>query len=191
MLMFGYISECDASKGLARVNFVADGIVSDWLPMAVIKSKDDKFTYAFDINEHVCCLMEDNMSNGVILCAIYDGKNEAGGNKDKVSITFSDGGTVEYDRANSKLTVNTSGEVDITASKVSISGDLEVSGKIEAQGNIESLTGNLTAAIKVSAANIEATVDVKAGTAGVTPISLLLHKHISSAPTTPTGPAIP
>jgi phage baseplate assembly protein V len=188
MLMFGYISECDASKGLARVNFAADGIVSDWLPIAVTKSKDDKFTYAFDINEHVCCLMEENMSNGVILCAIYDGKNEAGGNKDKVSITFSDGGIVEYDRSNSKLTVNTSGEVDITASKVSISGDLEVSGKIEAQGNIESLTGNLTAAVKVSAANIEATADVTAG-AGV--ISLLLHKHISAAPASPTSPAIP
>jgi phage baseplate assembly protein V len=188
MLLYGYISECDPAKGLARVEFRQDGIVSDWLPMAVTNSKDNKYTFAFDINEHVCCLMEDNMSNGVILCAIYDSTNEAGGNKDKVKITFSDGGSVEYDRASSKLTIDTSGEVDITASKVKITGDLEVSGEVKAQGNIESTTGNLTAAVKVSAANIEATADVTAG-AGV--ISLLLHKHISAAPASPTSPAIP
>jgi len=182
MLMFGYISECDASKGLARVNFAADGIVSDWRPMAVTKSKDDKFTYAFDINEHVCCLMEDNMSNGVILCAIYDGKNEAGGNKDKVSITFSDGGTVEYDRASSKLTVNTSGEVDITASKVAISGDLEVSGQIKANGNIESTAGDM------KALNVEGTLEVKA-LAGT--VKLSTHTHTSAAPGSPTTPPIP
>ena len=118
MLKFGNICDIDAAKGLARVEFDDDGITSAWLPVVTLGSSANKYSHAFDVNEHVACLMDENAENGVIIGAIYSKAAQPdGGNKDKVRVKFSDGAEMQYDRAASKLTVkvNTT-ELDVTAS---------------------------------------------------------------------------
>lgn len=119
MLKFGIISEVDASKGLARVNFDDDNIVSGWLPVSVQKGLNDKFFAMPDVNEHVWCVMDDNAENGVIGGSIYSAASQpAGGGADLVAVQFSDNNRVEYDRANHKLTIT----VGDSVLKVSQSG---------------------------------------------------------------------
>lgn len=43
----------DAAKGLAKVHFQDDDVPSGWLPMSVQKSLKDKYSFPFDVNEHV------------------------------------------------------------------------------------------------------------------------------------------
>lgn len=106
MLKYGIISEVDTSKGLARVTFDDDGIVSGWLPVSVPKSLNDKFFAMPDVNEHVWCVMDDNAENGVIGGSLYSTVSQPiGGGADIVAVRFSDGTRVEYDRAGHKLTV--------------------------------------------------------------------------------------
>ena len=106
MLKFGIISEVDTSKGLARVNFDDDNIVSGWLPVSVPKVLNDKFFAMPDVNEHVWCVMDDNAENGVIGGSIYSAASQpVGGGADLVAVQFSDGSRVEYDRIGHKLTI--------------------------------------------------------------------------------------
>lgn len=185
MLKFGKITDIDAGKGLAKVSFEEDGIVSDWLKVGVLKSKDDSYSFMFDTDEHVACVMDENCENGVIVCAVYDeNKQPDGGNKDKVRVKFSDGASVEYDRSNNTLTIDgikkaiiNTEEATITASsKVKIecddnefTGDLKVGGKLEVTGNIKSTGGD-----------VENSLSIKLGT----------HKHtgVQSGPSNTAGP---
>lgn len=116
MLKFGNICDIDAAKGLARVEFDDDGITSAWLPIVTSGTSGNKYSHAFDVNEHVACMMDENAENGVIVGAIYSAAAQPdGGNKDKVRVVFSDGASVEYDRAASKLSVKVgTTELDIT-----------------------------------------------------------------------------
>lgn len=106
MLKFGNISEIDAAKGLARVEFDDDGIVSGWLSLLAKKSKDETEHYPLDVKEHVCCLMDERCENGVILGAIYS-KDEKPGltSKDKFGIKYKSGDEESYDRQDRKKLV--------------------------------------------------------------------------------------
>lgn len=118
MLKFGNISEVDASKGLARVKFTDDDMVSGWLPVLVLKSKDDSYSFAFDVDEHVACHMDERCEMGYIAGAIYDSnKKPDGGNADKLRVKFKDGTIMEYDRSAKKLTVDAAGDVVIKAAQ--------------------------------------------------------------------------
>lgn len=176
MLKFGIISEMDPQKGVARVKFEDDDIVSDWLRISVpntIQNKDERW---FDVNEPVWCIMDDDMENGVIGGAYYhEGNVPAVGNKDKRVVTFSDGTSVEYDRSSSTLTVNctgtvnvvcTSGQVTVDTPTASFTGDVEIGGGLSVT-NAANFDGSLTAQ-----GQIESMTQVKVGLIGLT-----THKH--------------
>ena len=98
-LRFGYVSDYDASRHMARVIFPElDDLVSGWLPIIVEHSrrdfmKDGKEHYCqchhnqgnivehhdelyLEVNEHVACLMQGSgTESGVILGCIYDEGN--------------------------------------------------------------------------------------------------------------------
>jgi len=116
MLKFGNICDIDAAAGLARVQFDDDGVTSAWLPIAFPNTLQNKYAWAFDVNEHVACLMDDEAENGVIIGAIYSKAEQPDdGDADKVRVVFSDGASVEYDRAASKLAVKVgTTELDVT-----------------------------------------------------------------------------
>lgn len=182
-LKFGNISDVDAEKGLARVDFDDDDIVSAWLPMLVLKSKSDKYSYCFDVDEHVACMMDDNCEDGVIMGAIYDKNNKPdGGNKDKVRVKFNDGTAVEYDRKKNKLLVEVKGDIEFKADKTvtidcpdnTIKGKLTVEQDVTFQGKLD-VTNDISSNAKVKAtAGVESQADV---TAGGGTIALLTHKH--------------
>lgn len=184
MLKFGKISDIDASKGFAKVNFDDDGIVSQWIPIAVAKSKNDSFSFMFDVDEHVACLMDERCEQGIVIAAIYDkNKQPDGGNKDKIRVKFSDGASVEYDRSTSTLTIDAvkdvvvncetatitaSSKVTVDCSDSEFTGDVTIGGKLEVTDGIESNQGiTATGDIQTTGGDVKAP-------GGIT---LLLHKH--------------
>ena len=137
MIRFGKISEVDNDKGLFRVSFPEDKIVSPWMSGVVPNTKETKYSSPYDINEHVVCLMDDHGDRGVILGAIYSKASQPTIVGGKHGVEFSDGTTVEFDPATGKLTIDAQGEVAISAApKVTITGNLEVSGFIKANGEV-------------------------------------------------------
>lgn len=99
MLRFGKITEYDGAKGLARVQFEEDGVVSDWIPISVQQSKDTKFSAPLDVDEHVCCLMDSTGDIGVVLGAIYSqDETPEGGSQDVYCVEFKNGDRIEYNR---------------------------------------------------------------------------------------------
>ena len=206
MLKFGYITELDVAKGMVRVNFTDDGIVSNLLPVSVPASKEDKYSFPFVINEHVWCLMDDNCEFGVVGGAIYSDKETPPSGADKQTIVVNIGGSklsLEINRQTGELTldgkgnvtVKTIGEVDIQATKVTITatttevtGALAVAGALTAAsfGGASAGGGPMTAPNGIESAGTISGSQIKAGA-----IDLALHKHTSAAPGNPTSPPIP
>jgi len=197
MLKFGIISEVDAPNGKARVQFPdADGIVSNWLPVSSPKTLKDKFSIPFDVNEHVWCLMDDELEFGVIGGAIYSKTETPGdlGDADVIGINFEQGLHIEYTRStrilsitgDNKFTVNVSGDVtvqsatkvkviaplvEITAASITASGNLTVAGTVQAAG-FSGVAGAGGAGDMTVQGSITATGEITAGT-----IPLKTHKH--------------
>jgi phage baseplate assembly protein V len=188
MIRFGKVTERDNAKGLVRVEFQEDGIVSMWIPAIQARTGRDKFFSLPDVNEHVACMMDEYAEEGVVLGAIYSKKAQPAINGDDITgVEFEDGSSVQFDRATGTITVNTQGDVIINATGnvtvttplTTVDGDLTVTGNLNAQGN---MSGGGT--IQASG-NIESTGgDVKAPGG----ISLLLHKHPTAAPGPPSPP---
>lgn len=189
MHKFGTISEVDENTGRFRVRFDDQDIVSGWLPAMVKNTLNNQDEAWFDINEHVICLMDENLDHGVILGSFYS-KNETPvvKNKDIRSVTFSDGSFIKFDRVAKKLTISCEGDVEVVkavnvnikaSTKIKLDSDVEVTGKLTVTNDIESQTGIIKASLG----------DVKAGP---TSVSLLTHVHAgvtsgiaSTAPPTP------
>jgi phage baseplate assembly protein V len=213
MLKFGLICEVDPAKGLAKVHFQDDDVPSGWLPMSVQKSLKDKYSFPFDVNEHVWCLMDEHCEYGVIGGAIYNDQDQpAGTGEGKLVIQFADNSTIEYDRNNKTLSLLIKGDIKVIADeKVSVEckeAEIKVTNtatvtanevNIEAQGNATvkassvkidtpnaQATGNLDVTGNITAAAVTASGDVKAGA-----ISLLTHKHTAPSGGGPTTPSIP
>lgn len=132
MLRYGRISEVDADKGLSKVTFREDGIVSDWMPMIVPKSKGDSYIWTLEINQEVACMMDQHQERGVILGSIYSRDLQpVDSGDDVVAISFSNGDFIKYDRGSGQMELKASGGV-------SIEGDLSVEGRVDATGNVTS-----------------------------------------------------
>lgn len=139
MLRFGNISAIDVAKGYARVTFLDDNVVSDWLQVVTLGSLQNKYFHTFDINEQVACLMDENMEDGVILGAIFsDSISPDGANKDIVRVKFPDDSSIEYNRNTHEYNIDIKGKINITAQTeinitsplTNIDGDLTVTGTI-------------------------------------------------------------
>lgn len=212
MLKFGVISEIDASKGLARVFFGEDDFVSGWLKVSVPRSGSSKFSFPYDINEHVYCIMDEDWEYGVVAGAIYDESNlpidPAAG---IMSWDFADGSTIIYDHNSHTLNINIEGDVNIncksanltskdelkvSAAKISfisaeteVTGVLKVSGAAIIQGTVSmgGLGGIEGASVdggssEIKIGKLTASGDIIAGD-----ISLLNHLHTSATPGSPTS----
>lgn len=190
MLRFGTISEVDANKGLARVKFPEDGIVSGWLPVLQKNTLKNKHSHTYDVDEHVACLMDGNAENGVIMGAVYS-KNELPGAVKGANIEgvqFDDGTKIKYDRSAKVLTVDCAGDVTVICKNATIQADTKVEiecADIQLKGDV-TVTGNLTAS-----GDMEATGDIKTTTGDISTstgdvsagvIKLKLHKHAGVTP---------
>jgi phage baseplate assembly protein V len=161
MLRFGNISAIDVAKGYARVTFLDDNVVSDWLQVVTLGSLQNKFFHTFDINEQVVCLMDDNLEDGVILGAIFsDNIAPDGANKDVVRVKFPDNSSIEYNRNTHEYNIDIKGKINITAeSDINITSETKV--------NITSETASISAVTaEVEATNVTVTgiVDITGAT---------------------------
>lgn len=132
MLKFGIISDVDPTKGLVRVNFDDDEIVSNWIPVSFPRTSEDEFAFSYDANEHVWCIMDEHCENGVVGGSIYDAKKKPSlGAPDLFYIKFKDGTVIKYDRAAHALTITiNNASYNLTASGHGISNGSETLKKI-------------------------------------------------------------
>ena len=156
---FGIVSE--AKPGFAKVFFKEDGLPSDWLPVLVRTSMKDKESWILNINEHVVCLCDEYLEDGVILGAIHSDPEppDSGAAASKFRQVFEDGTYVEYDKESHILTANVQGSVicsatkDITASAgQSISA--QASTQVTLKGPVINLQGNVNVIGVVSAGGL-------------------------------------
>lgn len=192
MLRFGTISEVKPEKGLAKVNFAEDGIVSAWIPIIQNNTLGDKHYRSMKVNEHVACMMDENCENGVIVGAIYNTTDTPAYSGEKVGVKFEDGTELVYDKGegsytikmnSGKLIIETPSDVEITCAKLVVTGDVEITGGVTAMGDM-SVEGKIEATDKIASQT-----DVSAGP---TSISLVLHTHSGVTPgPSPTGPPLP
>lgn len=116
MIRFGKVVAVDEKNAKVRVQIEdADAVVTFWLPVATHKSQDDKFYWLPDIGEMVVCgFYENDWDTGVVLGAIYNQKDTTPAqNKDKFVIQFKDNTRIEYDRSSHKLTIHSTGDIEI------------------------------------------------------------------------------
>lgn len=103
-LLFGVITETLPDKGLARVQFTEDDIVTAPLPYLVQGSTDNKFTYFLPVGTQVAVLMDCDVEDGVILGTFYNDEDlPDGGAVGVYRAKFSDGAEIQYSTDESKL----------------------------------------------------------------------------------------
>ncbi len=187
MIRYGIISELDATKGVARVKFDEDDIVSDWLRISVPNASSNKDESWYDVNEPVWCMMDENAETGIIGGSYYhEGNNPPVGDKDVRSVTFPDGTKVSYNRSTSELNIECVGQVKIvcTDATVEASGNVTVdtpnstfTGDVQIDGNLN-FGGNATGIGSLHiTGEIESDTQVKVGLIGLT-----THKHSGVTP---------
>lgn len=101
VIRVGKISAVFPERATASVEFRdRDGLVSKELAIMQRNTLKNKDYALFDVGEHVICAFFGNgASEGVILGAIYDRKNDASlDEQDTRSVIFEDGAAVFYDR---------------------------------------------------------------------------------------------
>lgn len=148
-LKYGIVSE--VKKGFVKVFFEEDdGIVTDWLPVLVRRSKSEKESWQLEINEHVVCLLDKHCEEGVCLGAIHNDEDapDPGEGKGKFRKKFSDGTVFEYDVTGHKMTIDIKGSLEaITTLGASIDAGTTLKGKAAASAEIEApvitLKGNV------------------------------------------------
>lgn len=127
MIKFGFISEVIPLKGMVRVEFPEDNIVSAELPIIVNGAKSNKFYYNLQVNEQVCCMMDEDMENGVCLGAVYNEKNlpRSSVNNDLISLNFGES-AIRVSQSGSNLEVllgNTTVKVSPLGVEISKGGE--------------------------------------------------------------------
>ncbi len=143
----GVVTAVDAAGGRARVRFDdLDGLETALLPVGQRKTHEDKDYWMPDVGEHVACLMDQYLEDGVILCAIYSGADRPPTADPQVRmVRFRDGAEMAYDRSSGTLSVRGVAQVVVEAASeivlraprlvvdapsVSFTGDVDVAGKL-------------------------------------------------------------
>ena len=141
----------EGKPGFARVKFAdLDNLVTQWLPVAHLKTKEDKTIFTLDEGEHVACLMDAVMEDGCIVGAIYSEVDVPPvSSPDKFRVQFKDGGSFEYDRLSGAMAVVAIGPVTVTAPNVTLqspqvtcAGNLTVQGNVSVDGTVMDAAGN-------------------------------------------------
>ena len=138
MLVFGEIISIKGHMAKLKLNDY-DFDESGWFFMPQFFTKGDKSSNILEIGSEVSAVTNDPHSDGCIIGALYNDEDlSVSTNKDLKIIKFSDGTIIEYDKSSHTFNLNIKGttnlisenNVNITAPKVSITGDLEVSGNV-------------------------------------------------------------
>ncbi|EGJ51841.1 phage baseplate assembly protein V [Desulfocurvibacter africanus] len=131
----GEVTSVDAARGTAQVRLAtpgnADGLITHDLPVLVRKTHADKDYAMPDVGEQVLCVfLPMGLETGFVLGSFYSSRDTPPvASADKWHVTFSDGTSLEYDRAVSTLSVDVSGSQNLntTGDKTeSVGGKLNI-----------------------------------------------------------------
>lgn len=140
MLVFGHITNYD-DCGRVVVELDETGFKTDFIPVLVSNSEKDKSGSPIDINSFVAVLLDErNPMNGVCLGVVNTSPRKS---VDKFYHEFSDGTLFEYDRAEHKLIADVKGEINTTAAKTILNGDLYVNGNIYCAEDVSDKNGTM------------------------------------------------
>jgi phage baseplate assembly protein V len=183
-LPFKYGIVSDSKPGYAKVFFQEDDLVTDWWPVLVRTSLKDKESWPLNAQEHVVCLCDHRLEEGVVLGAIHNDEDtpDPGAAPGKFRQVFEDGTTLEYDKGSHELkamvvgkaTVTATIKASITAPEIDVIGNLSITGNLAFSGT---MSGGAGGAIqfdgsKLTVPALESSGDVKSGT-----VSLSAHTH--------------
>ena len=123
----------EAKAGFAKVRFDAlDGLLTQWLPVLHPNTQDDKVQWTLDVGSQVACLFDRYMEDGCILGAIYSNVDTPASASTSVwRHSFSDGASVEYDKASGAMSVVAINKVQVTIGGMTMlvnSGGVTVTG---------------------------------------------------------------
>jgi phage baseplate assembly protein gpV len=107
ILIYGTITKVYPSEGLAVVNFDDRDIASKKLPIIYPRTFKDQVSDPMEEGEHVACVMDSNLEDGVILGAIYsqaDVPPDAAGANITVR-KYKDGTIFKYDRTANEYSI--------------------------------------------------------------------------------------
>lgn len=120
----GFVVSRQPEKHRVRVEFrdtVTAKLVSGWLPVLVPRASADMAFDLPDVGDQVLCLFLGNgLEEGFVLGSMYGAQMPPVSSGDKFHRTFSDGTTLEYDRAAHKLRASVRGDVE-----ASVTGNVE------------------------------------------------------------------
>ena len=115
----GFVVSRQPEKHRVRVEFrdtVTAKLVSGWLPVLVPRASADMAFDLPDVGDQVLCLFLGNgLEEGFVLGSMYGAQKPPVASGDKFHRTFSDGTTLEYDRAAHKLRASVRGDVEASA----------------------------------------------------------------------------
>jgi phage baseplate assembly protein V len=131
-----------APQGKARV-LLSDknpGILTKPIPVCFPFAGVDKAYFMPKVGDRVIVLLSPNGDDGVIMGALYTKQTTPPvSDPSKHHIAFDDGTTIEYDKAESKLTINCAGEVTVNAT-----GAIALESAVEVTATAPSVTFNGT-----------------------------------------------
>jgi len=132
LIRVGRVSSVDPTACTARVAFEDQAnLVSYKLPVLVRGSLQNKDYWLPDPGEQVLCLfLPSGNAQGFIIGSLYSNQDKPPmGSQNKRYINFSDGTTIEYDRATHTLMIDAKGPINIiAASNVLVTGDVIADG---------------------------------------------------------------
>ncbi|MEW5885470.1 MAG: phage baseplate assembly protein V [Pseudomonadota bacterium] len=116
-LRLGFVVALDLQRCRVRVRFPdLDGLESHWLPVLQAKTHRDQYHHLPDLGEHVACLLDARLEDGVVLGALYSARDAARvQGPDQTELRFADGTRIRYDRTRAHLEVDCVGDVTIRA----------------------------------------------------------------------------
>lgn len=131
IIRIGRVSSVDFNTNTARVAFSdKDDLVSGNLMIVNRGSMADKDYWIPDIDEQVLCLMMPNKSGlglneGFILGSFFSAEDAPQERSADVrAVKFGDGTVIKHDRSTGNLTINATGDIDISAGgSVTIRGE--------------------------------------------------------------------
>ncbi len=131
-MRIGIVSEQRTADGRVRVDFNdCDDQRSYWLMALQSRTHTDKHFWQPEVGEHVACMLDAQGEDGVILGAVYSQRDvPPTTDPDQMTLHFSDGGLIEYNRksglmrlhAAHRMVISASDTIEITASCVLIKG---------------------------------------------------------------------
>jgi len=134
----GIVQEVDGKNGLARVEFRdKDEVVSWWLNVNQPSATSGKSrVYSMpDVGAQVNCLVDEGGQEGTILGAFYSDEDRPPiEDADHMHAALEGGLVFDYDRSTGALTISTPADMNVTAVKLKIVGDVEIEGRLDIKG---------------------------------------------------------